>query len=115
MWYVLHMAPVHFARKKCDDPVKDVMGVLNEMAELIPCVSCKMHMKVFQLTTPVMHPGDLSKWMNALHNSVNSRLGKQTYDYLESFAWCSRVICGSSSKKDAEKAGPGWLTCFVTR
>lgn len=87
---------------------KAVMANLLESLQFhIPCITCKLHMTNFAITSSIVVNENLSLWVNILHNSVNSRLGKPEFSIMDNFMWCQDCVLGLPSMCSRERLEKG--------
>ena len=87
-WTLLHTMSVYLPENKLSEKQKsDVVNFMNIFSRIYPCSYCADDLKVDLIESPpnkVETGKDFAQWMCQLHNKVNVKLGKPTFD-------CSKV------------------------
>jgi len=87
-WTLLHTMSVYLPEDKLSTEQKsDVANFMNILSRVYPCFHCAEDLKVDLKESPptkVETGKDFAQWMCQLHNKVNIKLGKPTFD-------CSKV------------------------
>lgn len=92
MWYLLHMYPVCLTLKKVTNDRQRMMELYECIQDLMPCISCKLHMVDYSLRNSIHFNSNLSIWIGMLHNEVNRRIEKKPVTYMEEYKWCQDCI-----------------------
>jgi hypothetical protein len=81
-WTILHTTSAAFPNQPSEAQRKDMRDFIRSWSRVYPCSICAYHMRQqLQIMPPdVSNKRALSRWTCELHNSVNSMLGKETYD-----------------------------------
>ena len=53
--------------------------VISSLSNILPCMICRIHMKVYISKNPISEPTD--KWLHTFHNSVNIQTEKPTFPF----------------------------------
>ncbi|KAI9337063.1 hypothetical protein DFJ73DRAFT_646609 [Zopfochytrium polystomum] len=86
-WTFLHTMAAYYPEKPTKDEQTTAATFFRTFAQLYPCSYCAQHMREdFKTSPPVVTSNkDMSLWLCNLHNKVNEKLGKPTFD-------CSKVF-----------------------
>ncbi len=81
-WTILHTTAAAFPNSPSEAQKKDMRDFIRSWSRVYPCSICAFHMRNQLRTMPpdVASKRALSRWTCEMHNSVNSMLGKETYD-----------------------------------
>jgi len=63
------------------DVTREYIWLIQHMETIIPCKECRDHVKAFKKEVPPPAEPDEGAWFWALHESVNTRLGKPAVVY----------------------------------
>lgn len=87
-WTLLHTMSAYLPEDKLSEQQKsDVVNFMNIFSRIYPCTHCADDLKVDLVEAPpnkVETGKEFAQWMCQLHNKVNVKLGKPTFD-------CSKV------------------------
>lgn len=86
-WTFLHTMAAYYPEKASDEDKKTMNGLIDGLGKFYPCNECATHLRKEIKTNPPFLEGskELSKWFCNVHNEVNIRQGKPTFD-------CSMVL-----------------------
>lgn len=86
-WTFLHSVAAYFPATPTPDQQNDAKQLMQIVSRLYPCTDCADDLKTdLQSEPPVVTSSvEFSQWMCRLHNKVNDKLGKPTFD-------CSKVF-----------------------
>jgi len=86
-WSLLHSVAAYYPAKPTPQQQADASLFLTLFSRLYPCHECAEDLKKDLAESPprVRNAKEFSEWMCQLHNKVNVKLGKQTFD-------CSKVF-----------------------
>lgn len=81
-WTILHTTAAAFPNQPSESQKKDMRDFIRSWSRVYPCSICAFHMRNQLKTMPpdVTNKRAVSRWTCEMHNSVNSMLGKETYD-----------------------------------
>lgn len=83
MWRFLHAASFAWGDAPDPDRKRDMIVFLRSIGTVLPCATCRRHYQEYvqkHLTEEDVASRDsLSRWVWALHNNVNRRLGKREW------------------------------------
>mmetsp|Transcript_17701 Transcript_17701/g.43232 ORF Transcript_17701/g.43232 Transcript_17701/m.43232 type:complete len:204 (-) Transcript_17701:244-855(-) len=85
-WTYLHSLAAYYPDEPTEELQQRMISFLDTFAETYPCEYCAYHMREYLKTNPpeVETRRKFSIWMCEMHNDVNKRQGKPTFD-------CSKV------------------------
>lgn len=85
-WTLLHTMAAVYPGIPSADHKKDIINFIYLLSKLYPCGDCAQHFQKLLANHPpkVGNHDDFVKWMCQVHNVVNKRLGKSTFE-------CERV------------------------
>ena len=87
-WTLLHTMSVYLPENQLSEEQKsDVSNFMNILSRIYPCTFCADDLKIDLKESPptkVETGKEFAQWMCKLHNKVNVKLGKPTFD-------CSKV------------------------
>ncbi|KAG2495687.1 hypothetical protein HYH03_006287 [Edaphochlamys debaryana] len=105
-WTLLHTLAAQFPQKPSRQQQKDARTLVDVLTRIYPCGDCARHFaELVKREPPVVTSGpEFRRWLCSVHNRVNSRLGKPTFncDLVES-RW-SPLGC-SPEEDDAGELG----------
>lgn len=86
-WSLLHSVAAYYPDTPTPQQQAEASLFLNLFSKLYPCKECAEDLRADLITSPprVSSSTEFSKWMCELHNKVNVKLGKPTFD-------CSKVF-----------------------
>lgn len=79
LWAVLHRRALSLDRAQTFDPESELTWFKQSFLQMIPCGDCKTSYRAFVDKSPpetALAVREVFKWTVALHNFVNSKLGK---------------------------------------
>lgn len=85
-WGLLHTMAAAYPEKPSNDDRKGVTSFMTLLGKLYPCEHCAKDLRDDLAKDPPKtdNQNSLAQWMCRLHNRVNEKLGKDTFD-------CSKV------------------------
>ena len=124
-WTLIHTMAVRYPESPSAEDKKKMLQFLSALSEFYPCPLCAAHLRQYLSA----HPADVSsksalrQWLCDLHNNVNQRLKKPTFNCeLVGDRWGGGPLLGSSGKSkpiDLEKqtlgTGTGCGSGFCSR
>lgn len=83
LWKTLHRFSLSYPQTPSREHKRDARAFFNAVRTLLPCPGCRVHYgryfdKTFKSSGAVDNRENLVKWVHALHEAVNKRLGKPT-------------------------------------
>jgi FAD-linked sulfhydryl oxidase len=86
-WTFLHTMAAYYPEKATVSQQKSMLGFIDGLAQFYPCEECASHLQYEVVENPpkVKNNVELSDWFCQIHNEVNIRQGKPTFD-------CSKVF-----------------------
>ena len=123
MWYVLHLHPVFLkieygqlgSKEKTRKSMSDVFDLIYSV---IPCLTCKQHMRLYSMQNSIHVCDDFSMWASDLHSDVNRRIGKNILTFAQQYTWCQKCIVGGFGEQEnldvGRKLWKGLLFIFAT-
>ena len=109
MWYTMHMYPLCLDISKRENSKDAMMEMFTFVQDVIPCEACRIHMKEFAVLNSIYSDISSSNWINALHGTVSSRLGKQVFTEIKSCQWYTRLItCALDPEEQNAMARQVW-------
>lgn len=81
-WTFLHTLAAHYPDNPTPEHQKKARVFFNLLSDLYPCNVCSEHLKDELSVNPPRTSSNLefSEWLCEVHNEVNGRLGKPTFD-----------------------------------
>ncbi|KAI8871612.1 sulfhydryl oxidase, partial [Ramicandelaber brevisporus] len=85
-WTFLHTMASHYPKVADDAKQTSMRRFLRSFSELYPCAPCAEHLRAEMVRNQPRIGGraELGTWLCEVHNEVNERLGKATFD-------CSKI------------------------
>ena len=87
LWFIIHTIALNFPENPSYDEKRIHEDFFNSLVFLIPCEKCRIHYRQHINNNPVVnHLKDsdtLFRYTIDLHNQVNKKLNKRTYNYDE--------------------------------
>lgn len=103
-WTLIHTMAVRFPEKPSAEDKKKMVQFLSALSDFYPCPLCATHLKQYLDA----HPADVSsqsalrQWLCDLHNNVNRRLKKPSFDCdLVGDRWGGGPLMGLIGKQQA--------------
>jgi hypothetical protein len=88
-WRFLHAVSFEYPEHPSEEQKESARQFFNSLQTLLPCKDCCQHYAQHLQQNPVephLHSRDaLSRWVHALHNTVNASLKKETVAYDQIF------------------------------
>ena len=86
-WTFLHTMAAYFPASPSKEDQRDIAEFFRILGKFYPCVTCAKDFQVDLKASPVVATSnvELSRWLCRMHNKVNEKLGKPTFD-------CSRIF-----------------------
>eukprot|EP00127_Corallochytrium_limacisporum_P002244 Clim_evm32s109 gene=Clim_evmTU32s109 len=81
-WTFLHTMAAYYPEKADKQTQADMTSFVTGLSKFYPCWYCADHLKEYLKAHPVTADSNvtLSRWFCDMHNDVNERLGKETFD-----------------------------------
>jgi FAD-linked sulfhydryl oxidase len=81
-WTFLHTMAAYYPDSPTLAERAGMRSFLNHFAKFYPCGYCAGHLREYSMKHPpnVDNSWELSQWMCQVHNDVNERQGKETFD-----------------------------------
>lgn len=95
-WTWLHSMAGNYPDEPCLDDQKAMNQLIHHFARFYPCQECRVHLLQELRTFPAVTNSRraLEHWLCRLHNKVNKRLNKQTFDCsMVTYRWRSLSDC----------------------
>ena len=94
-WHTIHIAVLGYPQEPTYSDKKAMKEFLESLQTIIPCPICREHYKAYLVKAPIGpsldNRKDLFSWSVALHNDVNTMLGKRVYSETEVIQYYSRL------------------------
>jgi hypothetical protein len=94
-WHTIHIAVLGYPQEPTYSDKKAMKEFLESLQTIIPCPICREHYKTYLVKAPIGpsldNRKDLFSWSVALHNDVNTLLGKRVYSETEVIQYYSRL------------------------
>jgi hypothetical protein len=94
-WHTIHIVALAYPSQPSYAHKRAAKEFFESLVHLIPCPICRehyqIHLQKFPLTPHLDRRADIFKWTVALHNEVNTSLGKPTVSELEALTFYRRI------------------------
>lgn len=103
-WFLLHHVSFCYPSVPCTKTRRNMYRFVKSTSDVIPCHACRSHMRGYMDRTGFHSPSTdhlrsseaFSRWMYALHDDVNTRLGKSSPPFDEIKNLYTPLCCTSS-------------------
>lgn len=81
-WIVMYTVAENYSDNPNTEEKRIVTAFIENMSKVIPCDECRAHFSIHLKSNPLLagsrNKTTLLNWVNKLHNSVNTKIGKPT-------------------------------------
>lgn len=114
-WSFIHYVALGYPEEPNVDIINRYRNFFISLGDAIPCEKCQKHYKQMLLDSPpqLENQESLFRWTVDIHNQVNRRLNKPTFDYKQAYDRWMNLKSSSSEKKETHNTNSNIIAFII--